>query len=486
MSVMNKRGKELLRDNLLLYAVTDRAWCDGKTLKNQVLEAIEGGITFLQLREKDLEEEEFLQEAIELGQIAKDYNIPFVINDNVEIAIKSGADGVHVGQKDMQARDVRGLIGPNKILGVSVQTVEQAILAQESGADYLGVGAVFPTGSKNDADDVSYDTLKTICEVVDIPVVAIGGITGENVVDLAGSHISGVAVISAIFGQEDIVEATRCLKDKVRNMVENKLEGDLYKVLTIAGSDCSGGAGIQADIKTITANKAYAMSVITALTAQNTMGVYGIYDVSAEFVGSQLDCIFTDIVPDAVKIGMVSNGEVIDVIANRLKYYKAKNIVVDPVMISTSGSKLIADDAINVLKEELFPLATVITPNIAEACALTGISIESKEEMIEASKIISEKYNCVCLCKGGHSIYDADDLLYFKNGRNIWLRADRVDNENTHGTGCTLSSAIATNLAKGMGLEKAVKVAKDYVLGAINTKINIGKGKGPLNHMYKM
>ena len=485
MSVINNYHKKL-KDSLLLYAVTDRAWCDRKSLKEQVIDAIEGGITFLQLREKDLRDDEFLQEAIEIGHIAREHNIPFVINDSVDIAIKSSADGVHVGQKDMQAKDVRKLIGPDKILGVSVQTVEQALFAKECGADYLGVGAVFPTGSKDDADDVSYETLKAICEAVDIPVVAIGGISGDNVIRLKGSNICGVAVISAIFGQEDIALATRILKDKVREMVGYQEETTLGKVLTIAGSDCSGGAGIQADIKTITAHKAYAMSVITALTAQNTMGVNGICDVSAKFVGEQRDSVFSDIIPDAVKIGMVSNKDIIKVIADKLTGYNAKNIVVDPVMISTSGSKLIDDDAVSMLKENLFPIATLITPNIIEAEALTGMKIVSKEDMENGSRIISEKYNCNVLCKGGHSMGNADDLLYLKSGKSVWFKAERINNNNTHGTGCTLSSAIAANLAKGANLEIAVKEAKKYICGALKAGLDLGRGNGPLNHMYRI
>lgn len=486
MSVINNHNKEMLKASLLLYAVTDRAWCGKKTLKEQVAEAIEGGITFLQIREKDLSDEEFLQEAIEIGQLAREHNIPFVINDNVDIAIKSGADGVHVGQKDMKAKDVRYLIGADKILGVSVQTVEQALLAEKYGADYLGVGAVFPTGSKNDADDVSYETLKAICEAVDIPVVAIGGISQSNIGKLKGSSISGVAVISAIFGQENIISATQNLKDNAKKMLVCEPEETLNRVLTIAGSDCSGGAGIQADIKTITAHKAYAMSVITALTAQNTTKVSSVYDVSATFVGEQLDSVFMDIFPEAVKIGMVSNKEVINVIANKLIYYNAKNIVVDPVMISTSGSRLIDDDAVLVLKEKLFSIATIITPNIIEAQALSGIQIECKADMLTAAQIISKEYDCNVLCKGGHSIDDADDLLYLKGGKSIWYKSERVDNSNTHGTGCTLSSAIAVNLAKGENIETAVKNAKEYIFGAIKANLNLGKGNGPLNHMYNL
>jgi len=256
-------------------------------------------------------------------------------------------------------------------------------------------------------------------------------------------------------------------------------------VLTIAGSDSSGGAGIQADIKTMTANGVYAMSAITALTAQNTMGVTGIMEVSPEFLGMQLDSIFTDIFPDAVKIGMVSSVKLIETISEKLEFYNARNIVVDPVMVSTSGSKLIRDDAIETLKNTLFRQAVILTPNIPEASVLSGMPIENEEDMIKAAELISKRYGCAVLCKGGHSVNDANDLLYYKN-RYRWFRGERINNPNTHGTGCTLSSAIACGLAKGMDLETSVRMAKDYVTGALKAMLDLGKGSGPLDHMWNI
>ena len=255
--------------------------------------------------------------------------------------------------------------------------------------------------------------------------------------------------------------------------------------LTIAGSDCSGGAGIQADIKTMTMNGVYAMSAITALTAQNTTGVTGISEVSPEFLGQQIDAIFTDIRPDAVKIGMVSSAGLIEMIASKLIEYKAERIVVDPVMVATSGAKLISDDAIDTLKEKLFPLASVLTPNIPEAEVLSGMTIRNEEEMIEAARIISERYHCACLCKGGHQINDANDLLY-RQGDYRWFKGKRIDNPNTHGTGCTLSSAIASNLAKGYDLDLSVKRAKDYISGALAAMLDLGQGSGPMQHNFDL
>lgn len=259
----------------------------------------------------------------------------------------------------------------------------------------------------------------------------------------------------------------------------------MKKVLTIAGSDCSGGAGIQADIKTIMAHKMYAMSVIAALTAQNTTGVYGIMEVSPDFVGQQLDCVFTDICPDAVKIGMISSGDIIEVIAAKLIQYQAKNIVLDPIMMSTSGSKLLSDDAKNLLKTKLIPLADLITPNIPEAESLCGLTIEHTCQMLQAAKEIFSMLKGSVLIKGGHLTDSADDLLYV-NGKAVWYRSPKIDNPNTHGTGCTLSSAIACSLAAGCPLETSVQNAKDYITEALSAGLNLGAGSGPLNHCCRM
>ena len=253
--------------------------------------------------------------------------------------------------------------------------------------------------------------------------------------------------------------------------------------LTIAGSDSSGGAGIQADIKTMTCNGVFAMSAVTALTAQNTTGVQGIFEVSPEFLGLQIDSVFTDIRPDAVKIGMVASKELISVIAERLSFYKAENIVVDPVMVATSGAKLISDDAIDALKDMLFPLASVLTPNIPEAEVLSGMEIKSAEDMCAAAKLIGEKYGCAVLCKGGHQLNDANDLLFHK-GVSRWFNGKRINNPNTHGTGCTLSSAIASNLAKGFTLDESVERGKAYISGALSAMLDLGAGSGPMNHAF--
>lgn len=257
----------------------------------------------------------------------------------------------------------------------------------------------------------------------------------------------------------------------------------IKKVLTIAGSDCSGGAGIQADIKTITAHKMYAMSAITALTAQNTTGVYGIFDAEPEFIGKQIDCIFEDIRPDAIKIGMVSNSRTIETIVDKLIQYKAENIVIDPVMVSTSGSELLCYEARETLINKLLPLGTVITPNIPEAQVLCGFKIKDEEDMARAAVSISESMKGAVLVKGGHLVSDAIDVLY-ENDTTHWFKSGRVNTTNTHGTGCTLSSAIACNLAAGQSLCESIEKAKEYLTGALKTGLDIGKGSGPLEHTY--
>ena len=284
-----------------------------------------------------------------------------------------------------------------------------------------------------------------------------------------------------------------------KNQVQMKANADYYiadykhfdftrqikTVLTIAGSDSSGGAGVQADIKTMTMNGVYAMSAITVLTAQNTVGVRAIQESSPKFLKDQLDAVFEDIYPNAVKIGMVSSAELIRVIADRLKFYKANNVVIDPVMVATSGSSLMKDNVVQTLIDELLPLSTLVTPNIPEAEILSGMIIKTKVDMMTTSKYIGDTYNCSVLLKGGHSINDANDLLYV-DGNYKWFEGKRIDNTNTHGTGCTLSSAIASNLAKGFSLVESVKKAKDYISDALETMLDLGQGSGPMKHNFDL
>ena len=254
-------------------------------------------------------------------------------------------------------------------------------------------------------------------------------------------------------------------------------------VLTIAGSDSSGGAGIQADIKTMMANGVYSMSAITAMTAQNTTGVTAIMNATPAFLKEELDEVFTDIFPDAVKIGMVSDSGLIRVIADRLRFYQPKWVVVDPVMVATNRARLISEDAIATLMEELLPLADILTPNIPEGEVLSGKKIQSDDDRICAAEKIGSQFHCAVLLKGGHQIGDANDLLCSEGGIH-WFHGKRINNPNTHGTGCTLSSAIASNLAKGFDMESSVQRAKDYISGALAAMLDLGHGSGPMNHAF--
>ncbi len=255
--------------------------------------------------------------------------------------------------------------------------------------------------------------------------------------------------------------------------------------LTIAGSDSSGGAGIQADIKTMTMHGVFATSAVTALTAQNTLGVKSILEATPEFLADELDAVFLDIYPDAVKTGMVASSKLICTISNKLKEYSARNIVVDPVMVATNGAKLIGDEAIETLRKELLPMATVLTPNIPEAEVLSRMKICTERDMEDSARKIFEEFGCAVLLKGGHDLNDANDLLWSEKGPE-WFRGRKVENPNTHGTGCTLSSAIASNLALGKTLSESVKRAKDFVSGALSSMLDLGKGKGPMNHMFSL
>lgn len=469
-----------MKFDLLLYAVTDRTWEGESSLEMQLEEALKSGVTMVQLREKELDQNEFVKKAIAVKKITDRYGVPLIINDNVAVALACDAAGVHVGQTDQDPAQVRKALGSDKILGVTAKTVEQAQKAEQDGADYLGSGAMFGSQTKKEALPMTNELLKQITAAVSIPVVAIGGIDQNNILRLAGTGIAGVAVVSGIFAAKEIGKAVKTLKQCAEVITGRETR---KKVLSIAGSDCSGGAGIQADLKTMSAMSVYGMTAVTALTAQNTTGVYGIFDVTPEFVANQLDCVFTDIRPDAVKIGMVSKAENIAVIAEKLIQYQAENIVLDPVMVSTSGSRLLAEDAMAVLAKELLPLATVMTPNIPEAELLAQMDIRTETDMETAAKIIAETYQGSVLVKGGHQTSTANDVLY-QDGSIIWFYGERIDNPNTHGTGCTLSSAIACGLAKGKSIAESIQDAKEYLSTILSANLDLGQGNGPLDHCY--
>lgn len=515
---------------LRLYAVSDTAWLENRTLEACMTNAARGGASLLRLRDKQAATQELVETYAAVRQSMAAFGsrlgkVLFVIDDDVEAAVRSGADGVHVGQGDAACAEARRVLGEDKIVGVSVQTVEQARAAQRDGADYLGVGALVKTATKPDAADVSLETLRAICEAVDIPVVGIGGLNAGTLERLRDTGVAGAAVVSAIFAESNVRLAAEALRSQIDAIVEGRpadeaalaayrsrldegkgvfhefsedIEDDelaaavrpirvakedgaqageagvsaqerfglnagapykIPSVLSIAGSDSSGGAGIQADIKAIEALGLFAQTAITAITAQNTLGVTAVENVSEDVVRAQIDAVFSDIRPDAVKIGMVSSADIIRAIAEGLAAHGAENVVLDPVMVATSGARLIDEGAQNALVRCLFARARVVTPNIAEAEVLADIRIESKEDMVAAARMISFMTSGAVLVKGGHRFEDADDLLY-EAGVAHWIEGERIETSNSHGTGCTLSSAIASGLALGMSVYDAVVYAK--------------------------
>ena len=495
-----------------VYLVTDRASLSGKSLEDVVLLAVKGGATMVQLREKNISTRIFIEEARRIRKILAPYRVPLIINDRVDVALAAGADGVHIGQEDMPYPLARKLMGPGAIIGLSVETPDQVEAAEALDVAYLGVSAIFATPTKTDTrHHWGIDGLRKVRAMSRHPLVAIGGINAANAAEVMQAGADSLAVVSAICSATDPQKAAENLQRiilGIRHENQARISPDpkrgqsacakgramkYYRLLTIAGSDSSGGAGIQADLKTFSALGCYGMSVICALTAQNTRAVTGIYPVSPEFISLQIDAIMEDIGVDAVKIGMLHSPEVIDAVTERLKYYKTPNIVVDPVMVSTGGDKLLQDDAVDALKTILFPIATVITPNLPEAAMLLNQPIEAllgaeRAQLETVCKNLSAFGPQAVVLKGGHGkSHQILDLLYTATDDRLkQFETTRIDTRNTHGTGCTLSAAIAAHLAKGHPLEDALLHAKIYITDALKAgaAYQLGNGHGPVHHFH--
>ena len=490
--------------DLSLYLVTDRPLSGGRDMAWIVREAAAGGVTMVQLREKECSTAEFISLARELKRTLSPLGIPLIINDRVDVALAVDADGVHIGQSDMPYETARALLGPDKIIGLSVETMEEVIAANALDVDYIGISPVYATPTKTDT--LAPFGLEGIEEVMRLSrhrCVAIGGMNRNTIGEVIARGVEGVAVVSAIVAAESPREASEELAAIIRNNrigseSSNRLEASdnnsqlsslnfqLAKVLTIAGSDSGGGAGIQADIKSISANGCFAASAITAITAQNTLGVNAVEGLSIEIIEGQIDAVLSDIGANSIKIGMLHSAEVVQSVARMLRKYNIKDVVLDPVMVSTSGHKLIEDSAIEVLKAELMPMARVITPNIPEAEILLGEAISKQGDLFGAARRLAEKYGVSVLLKAGHLVNDElIDIFYNRESDElVELSALRVDTRNTHGTGCTLSSALAAQLAKGLSLTEAVRAAKTYINTAIihGANYKIGHGHGPVSH----
>lgn len=457
-----------------LYLITDGNR-DG-FLAERVEAALRGGAKVLQYRDKQSPPEARNVIARELLSLCRRYGAFFIVNDDPGMAREIGADGVHLGQGDMSVPEARRIVGAKAQIGVSTRTVEQALRAEAQGADYLGVGSIFPTTTKDDAQLVGLEALARVRKAVRLPLVAIGGIDGERAAEAIDAGADAVAVVSAVMGDPDPAASAR----EIAIQFNRRLPFPRGRVLTVAGSDSGGGAGIQADLKTITLLGGYGTSAITALTAQNTLGVRGIHPAPADFVAGQMEAVLTDIGTDTVKTGMLFCGEIVAAVARMVEKHSLM-AVVDPVMIAKGGAPLLQQEAVEILRGELIPRTYLLTPNLPEAEALTGIAVRSEADMERAARRLREMGARNVLIKGGHLAGEAADLLLAGETLHRFT-SPRIETRNTHGTGCTYSSAIATFLAQGEPLTVAVARAKQFIEEAIGTAIPLGSGHGPVNH----
>ncbi len=458
-----------------LYLITDNNQ-DGKLL-TKVAAALTGGAKIVQYRAKDIRPDERREMAENLKNLCCEHEASLIINDLPELAHEIDADGVHLGQNDMSISQARQILGHQKLIGISTHNVDEALKAEAHGADYIAIGSIFPTESKDATTLVGLKTLKMVRKAVRIPVVAIGGITPEGAFEVLTAGADAVAVLSGIMADSDPARAA-----KEYSLIFNRNKpAPNGRVLTVAGSDSSGGAGIQADIKTITLLGSYASSVLTALTAQNTLGVVETYMVHTDFVVKQLDAVLDDIGTDTIKTGMLSWGGIVSRVAKTIEE-RSLLAVVDPVMIAKGGESLLDKEAHDSLISRLLPQSYLLTPNLPEVEVMTGIEPRTIEEMIEAGRNLQELGARNVLIKGGHLSGDATDILLLGDAEHQ-LTSQRFDTINTHGTGCTLSAAIATFLAQGYPLKRAVERGKRFTSLAIEHSVQIGRGHGPVNHI---
>ncbi|MEI7816633.1 MAG: bifunctional hydroxymethylpyrimidine kinase/phosphomethylpyrimidine kinase [Desulfuromonadales bacterium] len=471
--VVNKASH--LPDISGVYLITDQ----GPDLLNRVGQALRGGVSVLQYRAKGALYGDRLATGNELKRLCARYGVTFIVNDDVQLAKELNADGVHLGQEDGDIADARVQLGPDKVIGASTHNLEEALRAEQEGADYIGFGAMYPTGSKVIAHLPGVDGLKSIRDRIKIPIVAIGGLTADNACRVIEAGADSIAVISSVLSspRPDIAAAELLL------LFNRILSFPRGAVLSIAGSDSGGGAGIQADIKTVTLLGGYAASVITALTAQNTRGVSSIHGLPPSFVCDQLGAVLSDIPIDVIKTGMLHTPAIISAVAERLGERKVLiPMVVDPVMIAKGGAALLERDAVQVFCDLLLPMAYLLTPNVPEAERLLGRSIKNESDMEQAARELHAIGAANVLIKGGHlsGRFSTDVLFDGKQCHNF--SSARIFTSNTHGTGCSYASAIAALLAQGEPLLKAVERSKIFISTAIRTARSLGKGHSPVNH----
>ncbi len=471
--VVNKTAQ--MPDISGVYLVTDQ----GDGLVDRVSQALRGGVSVLQYRAKELAYDERLAMGGELKRLCARFGTTFIINDDVTLARELDADGVHLGQDDGDIAEARALLGPGKVIGKSTHNLEEALQAEQGGADYIGFGAIYPTGSKVVAHLPGVEGLEAIRGRIKIPIVAIGGITAGSACRVIEAGADALAVISSVLSspRPDIAAAELLL---LFNRMRPFPRG---AVLSIAGSDSGGGAGIQADIKTVSLLGSYAATVLTALTAQNTRGVSAIHSLPPSFVIDQLDAVLNDIPIDVIKTGMLHTPAIISALAERLGERKVLiPMVIDPVMVAKGGAALLEREAVQTFCDQLLPLAYLLTPNIPEAERLLGRTVKNEADMERAAADLHALGAANVLVKGGHLPgRRATDILY-DGTRCHHFSSERVFTSNTHGTGCTYASAIAALLAQGVPLLAAVERSKTFISTAIHTARSLGKGHSPVNH----
>ncbi|BEH03049.1 hypothetical protein brsh051_23300 [Brooklawnia propionicigenes] len=471
--------------DLSVYLVTDTVQCGALGVAETVRQAVQAGATLVQVRDPDADDDAFLAMARDVVETVRGTGVPVLLDDRVHLVAAAGADGAHVGQSDMPVAQARAILGPDPILGLSVETGEQLDWAVahlgRGDIDYLGLGPVRPTASKpNHAPATGLRYLSGLAARSPWPCVAIGGVKAADTAAVRRSGFAGVSVISAICGQPDVRAATR-------ELVNAWASGGLPPVaLTIAGSDPSGGAGIQADLKTFSALGAFGTSVITALTAQNTQGVTGVHVVPVDFVAQQFETLVADVRIDSIKVGMLATAELADEVTELLGELDAP-VVLDPVMVATSGDRLLDDDAVQAVRR-LIAKADIITPNLPEAAVLLGeTQATGLDEMSAQAVKLRELGADWVLLKGGHRLdARATDVLAGPDGVHE-LVSHVVQTKNTHGTGCTLSSALAALRPRNLDWPSTAAAAKEWITGALDhaDELGVGHGHGPVHHFYR-
>ena len=458
-----------------VYLITDQ----GPDLVNRVGRALRGGVSVVQYRAKEASYEVRRAEGGELKRLCARFGVPFIVNDDLQLAKELDADGVHLGQDDGDMAEARALLGPGKVIGRSTHNLEEALNAEREGADYIGFGAIYPTGSKVVSHRPGVEGLAAIRSSVKIPIVAIGGITPANACRVIDAGADALAVITSVLSHSrpEVAAAELLL---LCNRTQPLPRG---AVLSIAGSDSGGGAGIQADIKTVTLLGSYAASVVTALTAQNTRGVSSIHGLPPSFVRDQLDVVLTDIPIDVIKTGMLHTPAIISTLA---EYLGERNVIVpmviDPVMIAKGGAPLLEREAVQVFCDQMLPLAYLLTPNVPEAERLLGRAIRNEAEMEKAAVDLHAMGAANVLVKGGHLTGRTSTDVLFDGSACHRFTTERIFTSNTHGTGCSYASAIAALLAQGEPLLTAVERAKQFITSAIRHSRTLGKGHSPVNH----